>query len=202
VVLLNNHQEAHGPYTHGVRVDDLHGGRMATRHLLEVGHRRIAYVAGGEGNSTSQARQDGYATALAEAGVAMAPERIIPGNGRVQAGAHALPMLRSLAGQPTAVFCYNDVTAIGLLRAAREAGIRVPEDLAVVGFDDIPMAAYVYPALTTVAQPKFDLGRQAMEMAVTLIRSEPQHARDVVLRGRLIVRESCGVGRRIAVDAP
>ncbi len=198
MVLLNNHEEAHGPYTHTVRVDDHHGGRMATRDLLQAGHRRIAYIAGGEGNSTSLARQAGYAAALMQAQIADDPVLVVPGNGRAQAGEQALRVSRALSEPPTAVFCYNDLTAIGLLRAAREAGVGIPADLAVVGFDDIPMAAYTWPSLTTVAQPKFDLGRRAVEMAVALIQEGPEHARDVVLQGWLIVRESCGAGQRLA----
>jgi len=94
------------------------------------------------------------------------------------------------------VFCYNDMTAIGLLRAAREAGVVVPDDLAVVGFDDIPFASYVTPALTTIAQPKFELGRRAMQMASALIEGRPadEAVTNVILRGQLIVRQSTITG--------
>ena len=117
------------------------------------------------------------------------------GTGRTEAGEQAFYALMALAEPPTAGFCDNDVTAIGLLCAAREAGLSVPQDLSVVGFDDIPFASYMYPALTTIAQPKFEMGKQAMQMALALM---PAHAlpaaevSDIVGKGTLIVRSSSG----------
>jgi DNA-binding LacI/PurR family transcriptional regulator len=99
----------------------------------------------------------------------------------------------ALDGSPTAVFCYNDMTAIGLLRAAREIGVAVPQDLAVVGFDDILLASYVCPPLTTVAQPKTQMGRQAFQMALALMTAHDpveEGFSNVSVRGELIVRES------------
>ena len=95
---------------------------------------------------------------------------------------------------PTAVFCYNDMTAIGLISAAREVDLSVPENLAVVGFDDIPLASRVYPPLTTIAQPQRDMGRRAMNMALTLMMADDSSAplSDIVVKGDLIVRESSG----------
>ncbi len=190
VILLNSHSQQLAPHTLSVRVDDVHGARLATAHLLALDHRRIAHVAGPAGHSPSADRLAGYRTALAEAGVPFDGALVFAGTGRPAAGEQALAPLLALAERPTAVFCYNDMTAIGLLRAARQAGLAVPRELAVIGFDDIPLASYVSPALTTVAQPKHELGQQAMAMALALMTGRGEDVGDVVLQGRLVVRES------------
>jgi LacI family repressor for deo operon, udp, cdd, tsx, nupC, and nupG len=195
VVLLNNHSEQSGRYTFSVTVDNQHGGHLATQHLIELGHRRIAYVNGPEGTSSSEGRLAGYRQALADAGIIPDSNLIVPGAGRTESGKQAFLALKALAELPTAVFCYNDVTAIGLMCAAREAGLSVPRDLSVVGFDDIPFASYMYPALTTVAQPKFEMGKQAMQMALALMSAPAlpaAEASDIVVKGTLIVRSSSG----------
>ncbi len=192
VILLNSHSQQLAPHTFSVRVDDQHGARLATAHLLALGHRRIAHVAGPEGHSPSADRLAGYRAALAEAGVPFDGALVFAGTGRPAAGEQALASLLALAERSTAVFCYNDMTAIGLLRAARLAGLTVPRDLAVVGFDDIPFATYVSPSLTTVAQPKFAMGQRAMQMALSLMGGRDEEVSDVVLQGRLVVRETTG----------
>jgi DNA-binding LacI/PurR family transcriptional regulator len=119
----------------------------------------------------------------------------VNGTGRAGGGERAWPMLRSIQDPPTAVFCYNDVTAIGLIHAARQAGLSLPGDLAVVGFDDILFARYVHPALTTIAQPIAELGRQAVETVLALLADQDADrppAADSTIRGRLIVRASSG----------
>jgi DNA-binding LacI/PurR family transcriptional regulator len=137
----------------------------------------------------------GYRQALTEAGIPFDPRLVVAGSGRTGGGARALPLLMTLDEPPTAVFCYNDLTATGLLHAAREEGVEVPQELAVVGFDDILLASYVYPPLTSVAQPKAEMGRQALQMALTLMTAEDPTAEgfsNIVLRGQLVVRESSG----------
>lgn len=191
VILLNSHSQQFSSHTLSVRVDDVHGGRLATEHLLALGHRRIAHVLGLAGHSPSTDRLEGYRAALAAAGILPAPALIVAGDGRLGGGEAAFGLLMQAAPRPTAVFCYNDMTAIGLLRAARQAGLNVPRDLAVIGFDDIPFAAYTAPALTTIAQPKFEMGRRAMQMALSLMAgADAADARNIVLEGRLVVRES------------
>jgi DNA-binding LacI/PurR family transcriptional regulator len=147
-------------------------------------------VTGPAGHSPSADRLAGYRAALTAADLPFDPALIFSGTGRPAGGEGALPLLLALTERPTAVFCYNDMTAIGLLRAARLAGLHVPDDLAVVGFDDIPFAAYVSPALTTVAQPKFDLGQRAMDMALKLIAGSSGEGGHIMLQGTLVVRES------------
>jgi len=127
---------------------------------------------------------------------------VVLGNGRLDGSERALHALRSLDRPPTAVFCYNDMTAIGLLSAARGARLSVPEDLAVVGFDDIPLAPHINPCLTTIAQPQRDMGQQAMNMALALMIPDDSTTpvSDVVVKGKLIVRESSGVEARQIAD--
>ncbi len=196
VVLINNHSEQSGRYTFSITVDNEHGGRMATRHLVELGHRRIAYIAAQVNHSSNMGRLAGYRQALSEAGIPFDPELVLAGNGRVDGGGQCWSQLATLTNPPTAVFCYNDMTAIGLLRDVRQAGLTVPQDLSIVGFDDIPFASYVYPALTTIAQPKFEMGQQAIEMVLALMKAQAANdvqTADVTIQGQLIVRESSGV---------
>jgi DNA-binding LacI/PurR family transcriptional regulator len=194
VVLVNNHNEQSGRYTFSVSVDNQHGGHLATSHLIERGHRHIGYVSGPADHSDDAERRAGYRQALDKAGIPFDPAWALPGNGRLDGGERALRTLARLAEPPTAVFCYNDMTAIGLISAARQAGLSVPGDLAVVGFDDIPLAAHVYPSLTTVAQPQRDMGRQAMNMALALMTADDSTPpfSDIVVKGKLVVRESSG----------
>lgn len=193
IVLINNHNEQSGRYTFTVSVDNRHGGWLATRHLLELGHRRIGYVNGPANHSSDLDRLAGYRQALAESGIEPDPEWIVPGNGRPDGGERAFGMLQAMSRRPSAVFCYNDMTAIGLVHAARRAGLSVPRDLAVVGFDDILFASYFYPPLTTIAQPRVEMGQQAMRMMLSLITDRQDGSEDLtnlVVQGKLIVRAS------------
>ena len=193
IVLINNHSEDSGRYTYSVSVDNQHGGHRATAHLIQMGHRRIAYISRPSDFKSNQERQAGYCQALAEADIPCDPTLVVPGTGRTGGGERALPTLMGLDEPPTAVFCYNDMTAIGLLRAARETGLTIPEDLAVVGFDDILLASYVSPSLTTIAQSKAEMGQLAMHMALDLMQTTNPAAEgisDIVVKGKLIKRES------------
>ncbi|GAB4539343.1 MAG: LacI family DNA-binding transcriptional regulator [Anaerolineae bacterium] len=194
IVLINNLNEESGRYTFTVSVDNVHGGQLATQHLIELGHRRIAYVTAPADHSSDRDRLAGYRRALSEAGLEPDPALIIPGNGRADGGEAAFEILKGLDQLPSAVFCYNDMTAIGLMTAARQAGIAVPRDIAVVGFDDIPFARYCFPPLTTIAQPKIEMGQLAMEMALSLMsigeEDEAQEFSNIIVRGKLIVRAS------------
>jgi DNA-binding LacI/PurR family transcriptional regulator len=195
VVLINSHSEQRGLYTFSVSVDNQRGGYIAVKHLIELGHRRIAYVRGAADHSDDLARLGGYRQALNEEGIALDPTLVISGTGRVGGGERALSVLLEASDRATAVFCYNDMTAIGLLRAARREGISVPGDLAVVGFDDIPLASYVTPSLTTIAQPKGQMGRRATQMVLGLLSdagSTPQPVSNITVQGSLTVRESSG----------
>ncbi len=193
IVLINNHNEDSGRYTFTVTVDNRHGGHLATEHLANLGHRRIAYVTAPADHSSDLDRLTGYQQALSEAGLEPDPALIIPGNGRADGGERALESLRALEALPDAVFCYNDMTAIGLMTAARRAGLSVPRDLAVVGFDDIPFATHCHPPLTTIAQPKIEMGQLAMKMALSLMtigEEDEEELSNIVVQGKLIMRAS------------
>jgi DNA-binding LacI/PurR family transcriptional regulator len=198
VVLVNSHSQQRGPYTFSVNVDNHHGGCLATEHLVSLGYESIAYVGGAANHSDDQERLAGYRRALAQAGLPFDPALVLQGNGRASGGERAWSQLLALQPRPQAVFCYNDVTAIGLMRAARQSGCVIPHDLAVVGFDDIPFASYIQPSLTTVSQPKGEMGRMALEMVLALLESgEPNlpAVSNEVVQGRLIVRESTALYR-------
>jgi DNA-binding LacI/PurR family transcriptional regulator len=195
VVLINSLVYHTGGYTYSIGVDNHHGAYLATSHLLEKGHRRIAYVSAPPDRSDNTERQRGYRDALNEAGIEADPSLVVQGTGRAGGGQRALPLLLSLDPAPSGVFCYNDVTAMGLIHVAREAGLSLPQDLAIVGFDDIPFARFVHPALTTIAQPVAQLGQGAIEMMLALLSDDApseQSVTDVQVRGRLVIRASSG----------
>ncbi len=185
IVLINRPE-----YVYSVSTDNLHGGRLATEYLLDLGHSRIGYIAAERGKRTNLDRLKAYREALQRRGVAFDPDLVVLGDGYAGGGKEAMKKLLALAWPPTAVFCYNDLTAIGAALAIREAGLQVPNDISLVGFDDIELAAYVYPPLTTVRQPAYELGHRAMEMVLALL-ADGQEATSVILKGELVVRQSC-----------
>lgn len=170
--------------------DNWNGGLAATRHLIELGHRRIAAISGPADMLCSRARIDGYRSALAEAGVAFDPGRVRTGNFYVEAGYAEGVRLLSAPERPTGIFAGSDMQAIGVLRAARELGLRVPDDVSVVGYDDLPIAQWTGPALTTVRQPLTEMGAIATRMVLDLAAGRTPLMRRVNLATELIVRES------------
>jgi LacI family transcriptional regulator, galactose operon repressor len=166
------------------------GARAATEHLLALGHRRIALVTGTRGWVATEERISGYQTALAAAGVLMQPELIAEGDWLLEDGRHAANKLLDIADPPTAIFASNDNMAVGVLHAARERGLHVPEDLSIVGFDDSMQATIVAPALTTVYQPLEELGRTAVGLLTRLLEGQRLEALRIELATRLVVRES------------
>ena len=176
-----------------VLVNHEQGGYDATRYLLSLGHRRIACIAGPTRLTPSGERVHGYRRALAEAGLAVDEELVASCTESYVGGEIAMAQLLRLERRPTGVFTYNDVTAIGALRAARNVGVDVPGALSIVGFDDIALASATVPALTTVAQPIADLATVATELLIERIRNGAagQLGKRVVLDTKLVVRESC-----------
>ncbi len=166
------------------------GGLAATRHLLRLGHRRIAMISGPADVLCSKARIDGFRTAHEEAGVAVDPDLVRHGNFYVDGGfRHGIELL-SRDDRPTAVFAGSDMQALGVLRAARELRLRVPEDVSVVGYDDLPLAEWIGPSLTTVRQPLTDMAGTATRMLLELARGEPPVTPQLDLATELVVRES------------
>lgn len=192
-VLVNPQAETPYPGLHTLAVDDYGGAQQATRHLLALGHRAIGYIGAGNRPGSNRARLAGYRDALQAANVSAQKAwiRIAAPDHRyhsddVNDGEALLPGL--LTAGVTAVFCYNDMLAVGASLACRNRGLSIPQQLSIVGFDDIELAAYVSPALTTVHQPKLRLGQLAMEMVLHMLAGEPVENR--VLSTELVVRES------------
>ncbi|HEY6017946.1 MAG TPA: LacI family DNA-binding transcriptional regulator [Gaiellaceae bacterium] len=166
------------------------GGRAATEHLLSLGHRRIAAITGPAGWMASTERLNGYRSALAAAGVMPDPALVVESSFEIDGGEHAAAGLLALPEPPTAIFGFNDNIAIGAMRAARARGLRVPDDLSVVGFDDSEQAAIAVPALTTIRQPLAELGRMAVSLLLRLLERQRVESLSVELATRLVVRES------------
>jgi LacI family repressor for deo operon, udp, cdd, tsx, nupC, and nupG len=185
IVLINRPE-----YVYSVSTDNLHGGRLATEYLLDLGHSRIGYIAAEGGMRTNLDRLKAYKEALQRRGAAFDPNLVVLGDGYEEGGKEAMSRLLALPSPPTAVFCYNDLTAIGAALAVREASLQVPGDISLVGFDDIELAAYFHPPLTTFRQPAYELGRRAMEMVLALM-ADAQKMTSVILKGELVVRQSC-----------
>lgn len=175
-----------------VLVNNEHGGYDATRHLLDLGHRRIACITGPSEATPSADRVKGYQRALCEANVKMEEALVEPGDFRYQGGEEAASRLLKLGRPPSAIFACNDLMAIGALRAIRTAGLHVPQDISLVGYDDIPLASAVSPALTTVAQPVERLATISTELLLSRIEEGTKGApKRIVLDTELVVRDSC-----------
>jgi LacI family transcriptional regulator, galactose operon repressor len=187
-------REIDGAWADIVLVNNELGGYVATRHLIELGHRRIACITGPSQLTPSADRVRGYRRALREFQIAEDEELVVPGDFRAQGGEAALERLLAVSPPPSAVLACNDMMAIGVLRAARKAGLHVPDDLSVVGFDDIPLASAVSPALTTVAQPITELASHSVQILLARMQNseEGQPRQRIVLDPRLIVRDSSG----------
>ena len=166
------------------------GGYLATRHLLELGHTRIACIAGPSSITPSAERITGYRDALEQANIPFDEKLVLRGDYHAQSGLEITNAFLKMAPRPTAIFALNDLMALGALRAATEAGCLVPQDLAVVGYDDLEISQYTNPPLTTIAQPKTEIGRQAVNLLVDRIIQKDRTTSRVVLPPELIVRQS------------
>ncbi|MEN4041075.1 MAG: LacI family DNA-binding transcriptional regulator [Anaerolineaceae bacterium] len=173
-----------------VLTDHQLGGFLATRHLLELGHTRIACIAGPSSISPSSERITGYRKALEQAGIVPDDDLIIRGDYHPQTGMDITQTILHIHPRPTAIFALNDLMAIGALRALAEAGYVVPRDMAVVGYDDLEIARFINPPLTTIAQPKKEIGRQAVNLVVERMSSKNRPPSRLVLPPELIVRRS------------
>ena len=197
-VLVNRFSdEDHDPF---VGSDDLVGARLATAHLAELGHRRIGHLAGKPTVSTGVLRRRGYLAALTEHGLAPDPRLVVESGYTEEGGARAAARLMALDERPTAIFAVTDMTAVGAFGAARRMGLRVPEDMAIVGYNDIPLASRMMPALTTVHVPIHDFGSVAARLLLDQIETGEPSRRRVIFNPELIVRGSTVVGAGSPAD--
>ena len=191
VVLLNC--RAVGTAYDSVNLDNYRGAAAMVAHLHAVGHRRIALMRGPTDNFDARERLRGYRTALRRLGAYDGPGLELPGDFRESSGYEAARRLLGMAERPTAVFAANDSMAIGLLSALADSGVRVPQDIAVTGFDDIPVSRFLRPPLTTVHVPIAEMGTRAVELLLHQVQEgAARKGRREVMEARLVVRESCG----------
>jgi LacI family transcriptional regulator len=203
-VLVNRHTDPIPP--NAVVPDDHAGAMAAVEHLIALGHRRIAHIAAADAISTGHGRRLGYRDALARHGLPDDPALLVEGSLREQGSYEAMIRLLALTEPPTAVFAVNDLAAAGALRAAQEAGLQVPRDLSVVGFDDLSTAVHTIPRLTTMRLPLYDMGMMAAQhLLAQLARDKASleaSLEPIVVPLTLIARESTGMApkapRRVA----
>lgn len=176
-----------------VDVDNRSAACEAVTHLVQLGFQRIAMITGPLNAGSARHRLEGYRDALTNGGRTVDDSLVIVGNYDEVSGFNAMNTL--IQRDVDAVFCSSDMIALGVMRALLNAGLRVPEDVAVVGFDDMPFAATTNPPLTTVHQPIDDLGRTATQLLISLIEGEPVPTTHVVLKAHLVVRSTCGAAK-------
>jgi LacI family transcriptional regulator len=178
-----------------VDVDNISGARTAVQHLARLGYRRIATIAGPSSTIAGQDRHAGYQMGLRSAGLAYDPDLVVEGDFSEMSGQRGMQALLALESPPDAVFAASDMMAIGALKVMRAVGLRVPEDVALVGFDDIPLSALVDPPLTTVRQSISDLGYTAATLLFEELESEDSEAQQrLILPTELVIRSSCRRG--------
>jgi len=195
VVVIDPPEEP-GPGIRSVGTTNWQGGLAATRHLIELGHRRIAIIGGPERLWSSRARLDGYRAALQAAGLAADPELIRRDDFCAPGGRRQARQLLSLPQPPTAIVAGNDSQAFGVLQALGERGLRAPGDLSVIGFDDVPVASWATPALTTVRQPLAAMAATAFRMLRAGTAGDAAEPHHVELATTLVIRESTGPPHR------
>jgi LacI family transcriptional regulator len=191
-VLVNRYSDAaHDPF---VGSDDVVGGRIATAHLADLGHRRIGHLAGPATVSTGVLRQRGYLAALTERGLRTDRRLVVESGYTEEGGARAAEQVLALDDRPTAIFAVTDMTAVGAFGVARRLGLRIPEDLAIVGYNDIPLASRIVPGLTTVHVPIHEFGSVAARLLLEQIETGELIQRRVIFNPELIVRGSTAAG--------
>lgn len=175
-----------------VAADNFQGGYLAAQHLIYLGHKRIGCIAGPSGINPSARRVAGYKQALQEANLTIKPELIASGDFHPESGWEIGRAMLLQRDAPTAIFACNDLMAIGVLRAAAELDLHIPKDLALVGYDDIELASYTNPPLTTIKQPKVKMGLAALKFLLSRIQDKQSAPQSVLLPVSLVIRGSCG----------
>jgi LacI family transcriptional regulator/LacI family repressor for deo operon, udp, cdd, tsx, nupC, and nupG len=206
IVLINNQHPS--AYTYSVSIDNIGAARLVTCHLLKLGHQQVAYIGNRSGSQAEIDRLNGYRCELRKAGLPFRSDLVMHGDATPEGGRRITQGLLARHGRPTAVFCYDDdLTALGALAAAHSAGVSVPGDLSVAGFDDLFVASYTLPPLTTIRQPLKEMGRRAAAILLALLRREVAK-KNVTFSGELVIRESTARpgkserSRRMSIQAP
>ena len=181
-----------GEYANSVIVDDRHGAHLAVEHLVKLGHRRIAYINGPHDWASSKERLVGYQDVLAQYGIPSDPALVEEGTWEVQSGYVATKKFLVVRDSPTAIFAANDLMALGAIYAIQDAGLNVPKDIAVVGYDDRDLASFSNPTITTVCPPSFEMGQLAAQLILNRLENQIEIEDPIRVQGRLIIRESCG----------
>ncbi len=193
IVVINN--QAAEDYRYAIHHDDVDGGRQIARHLIDLGHRRIAYLGNSISGRTTLDRLSGFQKEMQSAGLPIPSGYIhqVPG-GEPEHGLAGADHFLNLADRPTALVCFNDMMAIGVLKGLHTAGIRVPHEISVTGFDNIVLSAYTTPPLTTFDQPKHFIGAEAARLLLGMLRTDPDKntngLKSQMLKGRLLARAS------------
>jgi DNA-binding LacI/PurR family transcriptional regulator len=187
VVLVNDQYP--GEFVHSVMIANERGMFAVASHLIELGHRRIAYLGDRNGYQSDTERLAGFQSAHDQANIPVASELVVRGNGKADGASEAMEFLLALNQPPSAVCCYNDMSALGAMRVIRAHGLRIPDDISVTGFDDLFFAAYLDPPLTTVHQPMRRMGYLAMESLIRLMAGEEQ-VEQIRIDAKLVQRES------------
>ena len=184
-----------GIHADTVMLENQKGGYLATKHLLDLGHTDIACITGPSQYSPSAQRVDGYCKALTESRISPNQDLIIQGDFRMKSGGEAISQLLDLEKPPTAVFVCNDLMAIGAIQVAHSKGLKIPEDMSIVGFDDISLAQAIYPSLTTIAQPIMQIAEKVMSLLIRRIGDQEEATNNfeieqVLFEPTLIIRDS------------
>lgn len=194
-VLINN--QAIEETGRSIYHDDTGGSRQLAQHLIDLGHTRIGYLGNARAGRTNDDRLSGYKQALENAGIPFHPGYVQIGpNGQAGGGAAGVQSFLTLAERPSAIMCFNDMMAIGAMQTLYEAGLQVPQDCSITGFDNIELAGFVRPTLTTFDQPKYKIGREAAQMMLRLLDNQQDKemaSHILMLKGKLEVRQSTAV---------
>ena len=173
-----------------MQIDNVAAAREAVEHLVGLGHRRIAHITGPLPETMSVARLEGYRQGMAQSGLTVLPGYEAAGNYRLEAGQAAVQALFTLREPPTAIFVANDEMAIGSVHELRRTGIDVPGDVSIVGFDDLYLSRAFYPPLTTVRQPRLDIGRTAMGVLAGMLAGDEPARSPIIMPTELVIRAS------------
>ncbi|MGB2078470.1 MAG: DNA-binding transcriptional regulator CytR [Vibrio sp.] len=180
-----------------VHIDNLTAAFQAVNYMTQMGHSRVAQISGPKNSTISQFRTQGYNQALRRAGIIMQAEYSVEGNYSFESGQDMCQKLLSQPKPPTAIFCHNDMMAIGAIKKAKQMGFQVPQDISIIGFDNVEFSQYCDPPLTTISQPKYEIGKKAFLLLLETIRGEDVPSGSRLLNADILIRDSVAPPRHI-----